>query len=133
MVCCDASVDGFGATFEQEQKDGAIRPIVFISRATLESERHWTPLDLEAGSIAWSITRLRGYLWSTTIRIFSDHMALEGPSKVAEHNPRVQGWIEFVTAYRYTLEYRAAATVTPTFYRGYRCLHRRMAAAAAAA
>ena len=37
---CDASVDGFGATLEQEQKDGSIRPIVFISRATLESARH---------------------------------------------------------------------------------------------
>ena len=35
----------------QEQKKDSIRPIVFISRATLESERHWTPLDVEAGSI----------------------------------------------------------------------------------
>ena len=47
LLYCDASVDGFGATLEQEQKDGSIRPIVFISRGTLESERHWTPLDLE--------------------------------------------------------------------------------------
>ena len=44
LLYCDASVDGFGVTLEQEQKDGSIRPIVFISLATLESERHWTPL-----------------------------------------------------------------------------------------
>ena len=61
LLYCDASVDGFGATLKQEQKDGSIRSIVFISCATLESERHWTPLDLEAGSIVWSIKRLRGY------------------------------------------------------------------------
>ncbi|CAB1102849.1 unnamed protein product [Ectocarpus sp. CCAP 1310/34] len=32
----DASHDGFGGTLEQEQPDGSIRPIVFISRATLD-------------------------------------------------------------------------------------------------
>ena len=106
LLYCDASVDGFGATLEQEQKDASIRPIVYISRATLDNERHWTPLELEAGSIIWSIKRLRGYLWGTTFRIFSDHKALESFAKVAEHNPRVQRWLEFLTAYRYTLEYR---------------------------
>ena len=99
----DASIDGFGATLEQEQKDGSIGRIFFISRATLESERHWTPLDLEAGSIAGSINRLRGYLWGTTFRIVSDHKALESLAKVAEHKPRVQKWLELLTAYRYTL------------------------------
>ena len=58
LFCCNASVDGFGATLEQKQDDHTIRPIVFISRATIESERHWTPLDLEADSIVWSIKPL---------------------------------------------------------------------------
>ena len=62
---CDASIDGFGATLEQEQPDGSVRPIIYISRATLDSERSWAPLDLEAGSIVWAIKRLRGHLWST--------------------------------------------------------------------
>ena len=106
LLYCDASVDGFGATLEQEQKDGSIRHIVLISRATLESARHWTPFDLEAGSIVWSIKRLRGFLWGATFRIFSDHKMLESLAKVAEHNPRVQRWLEFLTAYRYNLEYR---------------------------
>ena len=60
---CDASINGFGGTLERERPDGSIRPIVYISRATLISERHWTPLNLEAGSIIWFIKRLRGYLW----------------------------------------------------------------------
>ena len=55
---CDASRDEFVATLEQEQPDGSLRPILFISRATLDSERFWTPLDLEAGSIVWAIKRL---------------------------------------------------------------------------
>ena len=49
FLYCDASMDGFGATLEQEQDDHTIRPMMFISRNTLES--HWTPLDLKVGSI----------------------------------------------------------------------------------
>ncbi|CAB1101693.1 unnamed protein product [Ectocarpus sp. CCAP 1310/34] len=103
---CDASHDGFGGTLEQEQPDGSIRPIVSISRATLDSERHWTPHDLEAGSIVWCIKCLRGYLWGTKFRIFTDHKPLEHFAKAGENNARVQGWLEFLTAYNYTLEYR---------------------------
>ena len=50
---------GFGATLEQEQCDGSIRPIVYISRATLANEQNWTPPELEAGCIVWGIRRLR--------------------------------------------------------------------------
>ena len=37
-VYCDACIDGFGAALEQEQEDGSIKPIAYISRATLDSE-----------------------------------------------------------------------------------------------
>ncbi|MEP6128022.1 MAG: ribonuclease H family protein [Marinobacter sp.] len=59
-VYCDACIDGFGAGLKQEQSDGSVRPITYTSRATLDSERHGTPLDLEAGNIVWAIIRLRG-------------------------------------------------------------------------
>ena len=52
---------------EQAQLDGSVLPISFISRATLNSERHWTPLDLEAGSTVWVIKRLRCYLRSNFV------------------------------------------------------------------
>ena len=108
----DAVADGsrplhvFGATLEQEQEDGSIKPIAYISRATLDSERHWAPLDLEAGSIVWALKRLRGYLWGTKFCILSDHKALESIGKVGSHNAGVQRWLEFLTAFDYTLEYR---------------------------
>ena len=58
---CDASTAGLGATLEQEQPDGSICPIVYISRATLENEQNWTPMELEAGCVVWSIRRLRPF------------------------------------------------------------------------
>ena len=56
---CDASTDGLGATLEQEQPDGSVRPIAYINRATLSNERNWTPMELEAGCVVWNICRLR--------------------------------------------------------------------------
>ena len=38
-LLCDASTAGLGATLEREQLDGSIRPIVYISRATLDNEK----------------------------------------------------------------------------------------------
>ena len=114
-VYCDARIDGFGAELEQEERDGSVRPIAYISRATLDSKGHWTPLDLEAGNIVWSIKRLRGYLWGTKFCICSDHKALENIGKVGDHNARVLRWLEFLTAFDYTLEYRKAPTERPIF------------------
>ena len=73
----DACIDRFSAAFQQKQEDGSITDIAYISRAMLDSERRWPPLGLEVGSIVWAVKRLRGYLWGTKFRIFSDHKALE--------------------------------------------------------
>ena len=100
---CDACIDGLGAALEQEQAGGSMKPIAYISRSTLDSEKHWTPLDLKAGSILWAPKRLRGYLWGTKFRLFSDHKAPESIGKVGNHNARVQRWLELLIAFNYTL------------------------------
>ena len=66
----DASVDGFSAALEQEQDDHTIRPITFTSHATIESERHWTPLDLAAGRYLLEKKHFRGYRRGTKIVFF---------------------------------------------------------------
>lgn len=104
-----ARVDGCGATLEQKQEDQTIRRILFISRVTIESERHWTALYLvtrESPSRVWSINRLRVLLWGTAFCVVSGQKVLESPDTIAEHNPRAQPWEEFPVAYKYTLEYR---------------------------
>lgn len=72
-IYCDASINGFGATLEQEQLDGSIRRIVLFSRATLESQRNWTPLDRGAGGIVWSINTPSRISLVDEFSIFSDH------------------------------------------------------------
>ena len=103
---CDASTDGLGATLDQEQPGGSIRPIVYISRVTLANERSWTPMELEAGCVVWSIRHLRRYLLSVFFLIFTDHECLQQVSKIGESKPRIQRWMEFLSAYNYGLSYK---------------------------
>ncbi|CAB1098029.1 unnamed protein product [Ectocarpus sp. CCAP 1310/34] len=118
-LCC---VDGFGAALEQEQVDGSVRPILFVSRATLESERNWIVLDLEAGGIVWAIKHLRGCFWSTHFLIYLDHKALDSIVKVGEHNARLQRWLDFLPSFNYTLAYRkGAANANADFFPGCPC------------
>ena len=43
-VYCDDCIAGFGASLDQEQSGGSTKPIAYITRAALDSERQGTPL-----------------------------------------------------------------------------------------
>ena len=103
---CDASTVGLGATLEQEQPNGSKRPIVYISRATLDNEQNWIPMELEAGCVVWGIRRLRRYLFGVYFLVFTDHQYLQQICKIGETKPRIQRWMEFVSAYNFRLSYR---------------------------
>ena len=110
---------------EQEQVDKCVKPIVYISRATIPAERNWTALDLEAGGVIWALKRLRGYLWSTNFEIYTDHQALTSIIKVGEHNAHVQRWLECVCDFSYKVIYRRAPPMgTPTSFPACRSLPR---------
>ena len=100
---CDASTAGLGATLEP---DGSIRPIVYISRATLDNEQNWTPVELEAGCVLWSIRHLRRYLFGVYFLVFTGHQCLQQICKIGETKPRIQRWMGFLSAYNFRLSYR---------------------------
>ena len=80
---CNACIDGFGVALEQEQPDRSVRPTAYISRATLDSERHRTPLDVEAANNVWTIkTTPRLPIWGARFHISSDRKTAESIGKV---------------------------------------------------
>ena len=99
---CNASTACLGATLEQKHTDGSIHPIVYISRATLDNEQNWTPMELEAGCVVWSIRRLRRYLFGVYFLLFTDHQCPQQICKIGETKPRM----EFLSAYKFHLSYR---------------------------
>ena len=74
---CDTSTAGLGAILEQEQPDGSIRPIVYISRATLDNEKNLAPMELEARCVVWGIRRLRRYSFGVYFLVFTGHQCLQ--------------------------------------------------------
>ena len=76
---------GFRATLEQEQHDGTIHPLVFISRVTLDNKRNWIPMELEAGCVIWAI-RPRRCVFSVHFLVYTDiNVSSRSPKSV---NPR---------------------------------------------
>ena len=63
-------------------------------------------MELEAGCVVWSIRRLHRYLFSVFFLIFTDHECLQQISKIGKSKPRIQRWMEFLSAYNYRLSYR---------------------------
>ena len=102
----DASTDGLGATLEQEQLDGSMLSTVCISRATLSNKRKWTPMELEADCVVWSIRHLRRYLFSVFFLIFTDHECLQQIIKIGESKLHIQRWMQFLPVNNYRLSYR---------------------------
>ena len=98
--------DALGATLEQEQPDGSICPIVYISRATLDNKQNCTPNELEAGCVVWSIQLLRRYLFGVCFLVFTDHQCLQQICKIGETEPRIQRWMKFLSACNFRLSYR---------------------------
>ena len=63
-------------------------------------------MELEAGCIVWSIRRLRRYLFGVPFRVFTDHECLQQIRNIGETKPRIQRWMEFLSAYNFNLSYR---------------------------
>ena len=54
----------------------------------------------------WSIRRLRRYLFGVYFLVFTDHQCLQQICKIGETKPRIQRWMEFLSAYNFRLSYR---------------------------
>ena len=72
----DASHKGLGAIMLQEQDDGEIRPVFYISRSLNKAEKNYNILNLEATCIIWALKSLRQFIHGRKITIITDHSAL---------------------------------------------------------
>ena len=63
-------------------------------------------MELEAGCVVWSIRRLRRCLFGVNFLVFTDHQCLQKIYNIGETKPRIQRWLEFLSAYNFRLSYR---------------------------
>ena len=103
----DASADGLGVVIEQQQPDGSIRPLRYLSRTTLDNERKWNISEPECAAIVWAIKRNRQMFYGIPFEVETNHQPLQNLASLSDKSNRVQRWFDFLNAYTFTLKHRS--------------------------
>ena len=101
----DACDVGIGAVLSQTQ-NGKERVIAYASRSLNKAERNYCVTDKELLAIKNFVEHFRQYLLGREFLIRTDHQALKWLFSLKEPKGRIARWIEILSAYNFTVEYR---------------------------
>nr|GEX80351.1 putative reverse transcriptase domain-containing protein [Tanacetum cinerariifolium] len=101
VVYCDASNQGFGYILMQRNK-----VIAYASRQLKIHEKNYTTLDLDLGTVVFSLKTWRYYLHGTRSVIYTDHKSLQHIFYQKELNMRQRRWIKLFRDYDCEIRFR---------------------------
>ncbi|XP_059048702.1 uncharacterized protein K02A2.6-like [Achroia grisella] len=110
-LTCDASARGIGGVLTQRDgASGTERPVVFVSRALSDAEKHYAQIDREALAIVFCLQKLHQYVYGRRFILRTDHkplVSIFGPKHgiPAMAASRLQRWAIKIAAYSYEIEY----------------------------
>ena len=99
---CDTSI---GCVLSQMQ-DGRERVIAYASRSLNKAEKNYCVTDKELLAVRYFMEYFRQYLLGRKFVVRTDHQALVWLFRAKEPKGRVARWIEILSAYQFSIEYR---------------------------
>ena len=76
ILSVDTSSFGLGAVLRQQQDNGTLRPIAYISRAMTATEQRYGQIEKDALALTWACERLADYLVGLQFHNGTDHKLL---------------------------------------------------------
>ncbi|GKT29538.1 DDE-type integrase/transposase/recombinase, partial [Aduncisulcus paluster] len=97
----DASDNAIGGVLLQEDSEGRIEPITFISKVLSERESRWTTNEKEAYAVKYCIEKCEHYLRGCKFTLHTDHANLLWMS--AAKSRKVQRWWTFLAEFEFDI------------------------------
>lgn len=104
----DASNVAYAAILMQQDCDGELHPIHYMSRRTTNAESRYTSYELEALAVIEGIKKFRHYLYGKHFKIVTDCKAFQMTlnKKDLALSTKVARWVLFLQDYDFTIEHR---------------------------
>ncbi|UYV82085.1 K02A2.6-like [Cordylochernes scorpioides] len=110
IVSTDASSFGIGGVLRQEQPDGYLKPIAYVSRTLSKTEKRYSQIGKEGLAIVWTCDRLKDYVTGIKIHIETDHkplIAIFTSKSLEDMTPRLQRLKMRMMRYSYQISHIA--------------------------
>ena len=79
ILHCDGSKErGYGATLHQIDAEGVECPVLFLPKSLNEHEKRYWSTELEVRALVWALGKLKQYLDSNKVTVYTDHHAIRG-------------------------------------------------------
>uniref|UniRef100_A0A8C5QIG0 ribonuclease H n=1 Tax=Leptobrachium leishanense TaxID=445787 RepID=A0A8C5QIG0_9ANUR len=102
----DASREGLGGVLYQEY-DGLLRPVAYVSRSLMPSEKNYRTHKLEFLALKWAVVdKLKDYLYGAEFVIKTDNNPLTYVLTTAKLDATGHQWLAALSGFRFSLKYR---------------------------
>ena len=105
-IATDASEEAVGACLSQLDERGILRPVAFASAQLTPTQKNWPTIEREAFAIIWALKKCHTWLWSTEIRLETDHNPLVYVRKCTPANPKLVRWALTLERYNITIQHK---------------------------